>query len=51
MAESLIGDLWEFMKENKKWWLLPILIMFLIVGLLIVFANSSPISPFVYALF
>ena len=51
MADSLSGDLWQFMKENKKWWLLPILIMLLLVGILIVFANSSSLSPFVYALF
>ncbi len=51
MAENLIGDLWGFMKENKKWWLLPILILLLLVGILIVFAQSSSLSPFVYALF
>ncbi|MBS3152065.1 hypothetical protein J4230_01505 [Candidatus Woesearchaeota archaeon] len=51
MAKTLFGDLWDFMKINKKWWLLPILIMLLLVGVLIVFAHSSALSPFVYALF
>ena len=48
---GLFNDLWDFMKINKKWWLLPILIMLLLVGVLIVFAHSSALSPFVYALF
>ncbi len=48
---GLLRDLWDFMKENKKWWLLPLLIMLFLVGVLIVFAQSSAVSPFVYALF
>ena len=51
MGQNLISDLWQFMKENKKWWLLPLIVMLVLVGLLIVFAQSSSLSPFVYALF
>ncbi len=51
MAKTVIGDLWEFMRHNKKWWLLPFLIMLLLIGILLVFAQSSALSPFVYALF
>ena len=51
MGQNLISDLWQFMKENKKWWLLPLIVMLILVGLLIVFAQSSSLSPFVYALF
>ena len=47
----LLKDLWDFMKVRKKWWLLPILIMLFLVGILIVFGQSSSISPFIYALF
>ena len=47
----LLRDLWAFMLENKKWWLLPLVCMLLLVGLLVVFAQSSPASPFIYALF
>ncbi|MBS3111992.1 hypothetical protein J4459_01900 [Candidatus Woesearchaeota archaeon] len=47
----LLKDLWGFMKVRKKWWLLPILIMLFLVGVLIVFGQSSSISPFIYALF
>ena len=51
MAETLLNDLWGFMKENKKWWLLPVFIMLFLIALLIIFGQSSSLSPFVYALF
>ena len=51
MTNNMIGDLWDFMKERKKWWLLPIIILLLLVGILIIFAQSSTLSPFIYALF
>ena len=47
----LIRDLWSFMSERKKWWLLPIIIVLALVGVLIVVGQSSPLSPFIYALF
>jgi hypothetical protein len=47
----LLSDLWGFMKVRKKWWLLPILIMIVLVGALIVFGQATPLSPFIYALF
>ena len=47
----LLKDLWHFMKERKKWWLLPILVMLFLVGVLIVVGQSSALSPFIYALF
>lgn len=46
----LVRELWDFLKVRKKWWLLPILMMLLLVGVLIIFAETSPISPFVYTL-
>lgn len=49
--KSLIGEFWDFMKIRKKYWLLPIVIMLILVGLLIIFSQSSAISPFIYALF
>ena len=49
--KSLLGELWDFLKVRKKWWLLPIIIMLLLVGILIIFGQSSALSPFVYALF
>jgi len=47
----LLIDLWNFMKIRKKWWLLPIIIMLLVIGTLIIFIQSSAISPFIYTLF
>ena len=44
-------ELWEFMRENGKLWLAPILLVLLLVGFLLVAAKGSAIAPFVYALF
>lgn len=48
---GILKQLWSFLKIRKKWWLAPILIiMFLFAGLL-VFAQTSPLAPFIYTLF
>tara|TARA_Y100000310_G_C20510922_1_gene728795 strand:+ start:185 stop:346 length:162 start_codon:yes stop_codon:yes gene_type:complete len=49
--KGLMGEFWAFLKERKAWWLTPIIIMLLLVGILIIFGQSSAISPFIYALF
>jgi len=48
---QLLSDLWAFLRVRKKWWLLPIILMLLFVGILIIFGQSSAVSPFIYALF
>jgi hypothetical protein len=48
---DLLKDLWAFMKERKKFWLLPIVLMLLLLGALLVFAQGSAIAPFIYTLF
>ena len=48
---DLIKDLWGFMKERKKFWLAPIIIVMILLGALIVFAQSSSLAPFIYTLF
>ncbi len=50
MAEFLV-ELWDFMRERKKFWMLPILIIFLLLGSLIVLTQGSVVAPFVYTLF
>ncbi len=50
MGEFVI-ELWAFMKERKKFWLLPILVVLLLFGSLIVFTQGSAVAPFVYTLF
>ena len=49
--KSLLAELWDFLKVRKAWWLAPIIIMLLLAAILIVFGQSSSISPFIYALF
>jgi hypothetical protein len=48
---DLLKDLWGFMKERKKFWLMPIILMLLILGGLLVLAQGSAIAPFIYTLF
>lgn len=47
----LLAEVWDFLKVRKAWWLAPIIIMLILVGILIVFSQSSTISTFIYALF
>ena len=44
---SFFAELWAFLKTNKKWWLLPIIITFLILGLLLLL-SSTGLAPFIY---
>lgn len=48
---SIFRELWDFMKVRKCWWLAPIVILLLLLGLIIIFAEGSALSPFIYALF
>ena len=48
---ELIKDLWGFMRERKKFWLAPILIVMLLLGTLIFLAHGSAVAPFIYTLF
>lgn len=48
---SFLKELWVFMRVRKKFWLLPILIVMLLLGALIVLAKGSAIAPFIYTLF
>ena len=48
---SLLKELWKFMRARKKYWLVPILIMMVILGGLIVIAQGSAVAPFIYTLF
>lgn len=49
--KSLLGEIWDFLKVRKAWWLVPIIFMLILVGLLIIFGQSAALSPFIYALF
>lgn len=47
----LLGSLWDFLKVRKKFWLAPIIILLLLLGVLIIFTESSALAPFIYTLF
>ena len=50
--QSLIKEFFLFVKEEKKWWLIPLLAVLLLVGAILAFAgSSSPLAPFLYPLF
>lgn len=48
---SLSKELWLFMKVRKKFWLLPIIVIMVLVGGLLVFAQGSALAPFIYTIF
>ncbi len=48
---SLVVELWAFMRVRKKWWLGPIILVMLLVGALLVFAQGSALAPFIYTIF
>jgi competence protein ComGC len=45
---AIIGELWRFMRERKKWLLLPMILVIVLLSALMVFAQTSPIAPFLY---
>ena len=47
----LVREIWLFLSENKKLWLLPIVMVLLLLGGLLIFAQSSALAPFIYTLF
>ena len=48
---EFLQDIWLFMKERKKFWLAPVIIILLLLGVLIVFSSGSALAPFIYTLF
>ncbi len=48
---SFLREFWKFLRQRKKYWLLPVLVVMLVLGALLVLAQSSAIAPFIYTLF
>lgn len=48
---DLMQDLWGFMRERKKFWLAPIIVMMVLMGALLVLSQGSAVAPFIYTLF
>lgn len=52
MAKSeVLREFWQFLKQEKKYWLAPIVLVLVLFGLLLVFAQTSAVAPFIYTLF
>lgn len=50
-SDSKISLIWGFLRTRKKWWLTPIVLTLILLGVLIVLSESSAVAPFIYALF
>jgi hypothetical protein len=50
-SRGILSELWAFMKVRKKWWLGPIIVVMVMVGALLVFAQGSALAPFIYTIF
>lgn len=48
---SIFGELWEYLRVNKKWWLGPPIVILVLMGLLLVLTEGSAVAPFIYTLF
>lgn len=49
--QSLLREFGAFIIKEKKWWMIPLILVLLVLGALILFASSSPLAPFIYPLF
>lgn len=47
----VVSELWQFLRQEKKYWLLPIVAVFVLLGFLIIFSQASAVAPFIYTLF
>lgn len=48
---SILKEFLDFLKVRKRWWLTPIVLVFILLGALIVLTQSTPVAPFIYTLF
>ena len=48
---TLIKEFWQFLIERKKWWLIPVILVLLLVGGLLIMAEGSVLAPFIYTVF
>jgi hypothetical protein len=48
---TVLGEFWQFLRQRKKYWLLPIVILLLLLGLVIVLTANSALAPFIYTVF
>ena len=47
----VVREFWEFLRQEKKYWLIPIIVILGLLGMVITFSQSSAVAPFIYTLF
>ena len=48
---SMLAEMWALLRERKKYWLLPVVVVMMLFGALLVFAQTSALAPFIYTVF
>ncbi|HYW96718.1 MAG TPA: DUF5989 family protein [Bacteroidales bacterium] len=48
---SFVKDLWRFLVQRKLWWLIPVILFLIIIGILLIVGGNSAVAPFIYTLF
>ncbi|MEI2787945.1 MAG: DUF5989 family protein [Steroidobacteraceae bacterium] len=48
---GIFVELWHYMRERKKWWLLPVILVMIVLGGVLIFAQGSVLAPFIYTIF
>lgn len=48
---GILAEMFDFLKNRKIWWMTPIIVILILLGFLLVFAQSSPLAPFIYTMF
>lgn len=49
-SPSFLREMWDFVRYNKKWWLIPIVVVLLLVGILVLLTSNQALAPFIYPL-
>lgn len=50
-SSGLGSQLWAYLRERRKWWLAPVIVVMVLVGALLIFAQGSALAPFIYTIF
>ena len=48
---QIVTEYFQFLRQQKKWWMLPIVMLMVLLGLLVLFTQGSPLAPFIYTIF
>jgi hypothetical protein len=48
---GIAGELFQFLWQNKRWWLIPVIVVLFVIGFVLIFSQSTALGPFIYTLF